>query len=287
MDSIIALGPRGTYGHEAAQIALRTLDVFGKRPVNIQFRDRNQDVLAAAVANRCYGVVPVENGQQGLVLEVVRCWLDTVTPQIQVIGEVVVPVEHCLLVHPEAADDEISSVMSHPQALGQCSGNLDALRLMKRIPSVSTAGAAEMVSSDPKYRNTAALASAFAAEVHGLRVMRKNMQDSSNNATRFHVLGFDRTEPTGKDRTAVIFTLNNWPNALLRALGSFEGINLTSIHSMPLGELGQYAFYVEFDGHQTMAHVAAALTHFKCSTTGLHVLGSYPQFAPAARGGES
>jgi chorismate mutase / prephenate dehydratase len=287
---IAALGPAGTNGHEAALIASKRL--YGDMQTEIVFYPRNQDVLQMVAEQKIYGVVPVENSGEGLVGEVVKgFWMEESKRgpgrRLYAIGEIHLSIEHCLLSHWDLEKiDHVMEVISHPQALGQCSGNLDKLRIEKRIPEKSTALAAQRISKSPNLKTSAALASRFAGQIYGLRTLRENMEDVAGNTTRFHIIGPDIFEETGEDRTAMMFRVKNEPKALQNALWAIGllGVNMSSIHSIPLGVPGRYAFYCEFDTHirSTAGKQIEACLPFV--TERVFVLGSYPQSAPEKGG---
>lgn len=293
---IVALGPEGTYGHQAAVLAR---EVFKKHGVilgsEVTFVGRNVDILTSVEedSNReCLGIVPIENSSAGLVAEVANYWIrvsrqprrDT---QLCVIGELEIPVRHNLLAHSSVTDvKDILCVKSHPQALAQCMGKLDALGISIRIPTLSTADAAKEIAIEQVLKNVgrhgAAIASTFAAGHYGLNVLVEGLEDFPGNATRFHILGTNPCAQTGCDRTAVIFKLPNESGALISALQIFskETINMSSIHSIPLGTMNSYAFYVEFDCHIESREGLMVKDMLQSNTIGPCVLGSYPRSIP-------
>lgn len=289
---IAALGPAGTNGHEAALIASKRL--FGNNEPEIVFCDRNPDVLRMVAEQKIHGVVPVENSAEGLVGEVVKgFWIPESQKgnghRLYAIGEIHLPIEHCLLAQPDLKKVEhVMEVISHTQALGQCAGNLDRLEINRRIPERSTAFAAKRVSESLNLKTSAALASRFAAETYNLRILRTHMEDSAGNATRFHIVGPDMYEETGEDRTAMLLRVKNEPRSLQNALWAIGllGVNLTSIHSIALGVPGLYAFYCEFDAHMRSKVGKQIEACLPFVTESVYVLGSYPQSAPE-KGGAS
>lgn len=286
MLKIFALGPSGTYGHEAAVIASKLLASQFGVDFEIVFCSRNVEIFSRVEeSDFACGVVPVENATAGLVNEVIKdYWLKRgTTAKTRVIGEIEIPVNHCLLVHKDIGNiNEIKAVMSHPQALAQCAVSLDREKIFERIPTASTAGAAEKISIDLALKNTAAIASYFAGELYKLKVLRTHFGDSLGNATRFHVVcktTEDFSIPTGKDRTAIIFQLPNKPGALISAISCIgnSDVNMSSIHSIPLGISGTYAFYIEFDIHVRTRIGKLVMRGLQLRTKDLLVLGSYPQ----------
>jgi prephenate dehydratase len=277
MNKIFVLGPAGTNGHEAAikfsDLALPNAELI--------FCERNVEILQRAEEEGAYGVVPVENTTAGLVSEVVRdFWLTKKNPcNIQAIGEMQLPIEHHLLVNDSVQNvKEISSIISHPQALSQCARRMKELGLLN-IPTSSTAEAARKISAEDNVNKCGAIASAFAAKIYRLKIILRNIEDFSENATRFHLVGPHSVLPSGRDRTAIIFKLPNKPCALFNALGTIaeEKINMSSIHSIPSGHPGEYSFYCEFDCHKDDSKGKKILKHMDSLTDKLLVLGSYQQ----------
>lgn len=291
---LYALGPKGTNGHHVAQIAIDSFKQhhpyicypYLNRPINLEFSQRNQDVLSVVCAEGHLGVVPIENSEEGLVSDVIKgFWLSSQdVARVCVIGEIELPIQHCLLAHPDADVAGITQVMSHPQALGQCSTYLDTyLPSCNRIPVSSTAQAARMV-SESKYPHTSiAIASLFAAEVYGLKIVVQGVENTPHNATRFHIVAPAKGAMSVElhNRTALIFETPDVSGALVAALNTISvgGVNLSSIHSISLGTPGRFAFYCEFDRHQNDLVGSAILTRLKTLTNRLIVLGSFPQGA--------
>lgn len=220
--------------------------------------------------------------------------------RLHVVGEIYFPVQYCLLVLPGVTRVEIRRVVSHPLALSQCEQTLASLGFgnASRQTTDDTAGAAEYVSRK-NLRHTAAIASARAAEIYGLSVLARGIQDDYCNFTRFVVLA---REPVASaaDRphktSIVIGHEGGSVDVLFRALSafSFRGINLTKLESRPgpgrrtvtsnllRGEGGlnvkqfQHVFYIDFEASMADRRAQNALTELQEFTTFLRVLGSYP-----------
>jgi prephenate dehydratase len=285
---ILALGPEGTNGHEAAQLAAKK---FGWDNTEIVFCDRNVDLLKKLSSGdeedsrRAMAVVPIENGQSGLVVETMHgFWLkqedDSHLPKV--IGEIRLPIEHCLLVKPGTKFQNIKKVVSHPQALAQCAQYLEKNGLLVKEPYASTAGAAKLVSESDG--TMAAIASVFAGEIYGLEILSRNIADYPENVTCFLVFVrpqdmpmVDKTVPDFSYNTAVVFWLKDEPGSLYHALGAINsaGSNMSSIHSIPLGQPGTYAFYAEFAGHASFGIGEAIVRLMRQSADKLIVLGSW------------
>lgn len=278
---IFVLGPAGTHSHQAALLA------FGLDRAEIQFVDTNRKVLEAVQDQGHLGVVAVENSVGGLVAEVRDFWIESKEDERPVvIGETKLPVLHSLVSYSEECVGEIDTIASHPQALEQCRRGIEIRypHIKCLMPMRSTAAAAQAIASGSKPPNWAALASSFAAEQYGLHVVeRDNMQDFSSNVTRFHVVAHsdavkapNKSDPKKAYRTAVLFNLKDETHALMHALWHIKA-NMSSMHSIPLGEPDKFAFYVEFGEHSATEKGKEIIKGLKAMTSSLIVLGSYPQ----------
>lgn len=267
------LGPSGTFCEEAAlsyQYKIGSL-------FEIVFFSSIREVIAAVNEGRAdEAVVPLENSIEGTV----NTTVDVLSHEVEVKlrGEIILPVEHCLLAKPGTSLEKVLAVVSHPQALAQCekyiAGRFPDASLM---PANSTAEAARMVSSSAS--DWAAIGSRRAAEVYGLFVLAANISDVACNRTRFVVLGSADAPPTGRDKTSLVFALAHRPGSLLSALTVLagHGLNLTKIESRPSKRsLGEYWFFVDFEGHRLDPPVSSALEELQGHTFWYKVLGSYP-----------
>ena len=256
---IYYLGPEGSYSHEAA--LLLDEDAIAVKSIKEVFQNSRNG----------RGIVPWENSIEGSVGETLDLLLES---EVHVVGEVNLQISHCLLGYENETN---RIVYSHPQAIGQCREYLERNNL-EPIPVSSTAyGVLEA-----KKKRALAIGSLQAAKVYGIPILEKGIQDRRDNSTRFAVLGSEGSEPTGRDKTSIIFsTLNDKPGVLYRVLAIFAdyGINLTRIESRPTKRyLGEYLFHIDCDGHRKDSVVSAALSKVKEQTSFLKILGSYPKW---------
>ncbi len=234
-----------------------------------------EDVLADRTD---FGVVPIENSTDGRVIDTLSNFADS---PLMITGEVLLPIHHCLLSRSTIQD--IQSVHSKPQALSQCRKWL-AMHLphAKLIECSSTSAAAELASSDS---SVAAIAS-YEAGVHfGLNITARNIEDSHNNVTRFAVIGRGTPEPTGNDKTSLMFQIPHRAGALADVMLTFQryNINLTWIESFPIrGNPNEYLFFVELEGHRSYSSVGTAIKDLSSHTLRLDWLGSYPKASPVS-----
>ncbi|MBI4198751.1 MAG: prephenate dehydratase [Chloroflexi bacterium] len=224
-------------------------------------------------------VVPIENSLEGSVNDTLDLLIHHTSLLIH--RELVIPIEHCLLVRPGARESDIRAIYSHPQALGQCRGYM-ARRFPNAaiVPAMSTAAAAERLAREPA--GAAAIATMRAAELYGMQVLDRGIQDNPSNVTRFVVLAHQDSPPTGKDKTSLCFTFgDDRPGLLHAALGEFarRGINLAKVESRPTRQsLGQYIFLLDMAGHRQDSSVKEALEALRRHVSLLKIFGSYPRY---------
>jgi len=260
------LGPQATFTHVAAMQQFGfSAQLVPQKSISAVFED-----VARGRAN--YGVVPVENSTEGVVSHTLDMFIDS---DLKINAEVMLEVSHDLL---SCSGDlaAIKRVVSHPQALAQCRRWLE--ENLPDVPLVdvgSTALAAQMVADDD---STAAIASETAASLYGLKVVKKKIEDNPNNFTRFLVIGKKNPDPTGNDKTSLMFRIKDEPGILYRMLEPFSkrNINLAKIESRPLKKIAwEYIFFLDLEGHIADADVAAAVNDLGDYCEFVKVLGSY------------
>ena len=259
-------GEHGAYG----EVAARQLVPGGAYIPCMEFVDVFRGVEEGYLD---LGVVPVENSLEGAVTQVNDLLTST---ELKVIGEAKVPVSHCLLATEETDYREIRLVYSHPQALAQCRGFLMRNHLEPR-PYYDTAGAAKMMAREnPKA--AAAIASELSAELYNLSIIKRGIEDSPANRTRFLLLCREAYAESG-DKTSIIFVSPHKAGSLFSILQLFAeaGINLTRIASMPLrSEPDNYSFFLDFEGTENDPSVSKVLEKMEEMTITMKYLGSYP-----------
>lgn len=223
------------------------------------------------------GLVPIENSQAGRVAEL-HALLPTTN--LHFIGEYLHKVQHHLLAPKGAKLEDVKTVYSHPQALMQCRENLVKLGVTREAYP-DTAGAAEMVAQLGD-KSKGAIASALAAELYGLEIVQKDMQDRDDNTTLFVTISKEEVDPDPeKERvlTTLLFSVRNIPAALYKALGGFatNGVNMLKLESYIASTDGGVAqFFVTFEGHPQQKNVKQALEEIGFYCRGIKVLGVYP-----------
>ena len=272
MSSVGYLGPRGTFSDEALEASLSS--AFDDKVPYASIPDVLYAVQNGEVDS---GLVPIENSIEGSV----NVTLDTLAfeTDLMIEREVVLPVSHCLVVRPGVTREQIVGIVSHPQPTAQCRGFLS--RWFTDVPitaTISTADAARVVSESDE--PLAAIANRLAAEIYALEVLDCDLEDYPGNTTRFVLVGKDRPERTGKDKTSIAcFIQANRPGSLLEILQEFagRGINLSKIESRPTKKvLGEYYFFMDIEGHIDDPEVKAAIGSLVVKLRELKLLGSYP-----------
>ena len=268
--TIAYLGPPGTYTEMAA------ITQFGHfahtRPLTA-IDDVFREVETGGVH---YGVVPVENSTEGMVNHTLDCFMECPS-EINICAEVELPIHHAFLVHRDN-QGAVETIVSHAQSLAQCRGWLDAnYSGIERVAVTSNAEAALQASNDPKI---AAVAGEMAADRYALRVVASNIEDHTDNKTRFLVIGRQNVGVSGCDKTSILVSTKNEPGALFKVLEPFHrhDISLTRIETRPArsGDWS-YVFFIDFDGHQRDTVVQAALADVQKVALEVRPLGSYPQ----------
>ncbi len=230
-------GVPGAYSHKAA------LDFFSQS--EIDFRPSWKEVFEEVQAGSAdFGVVPVENSAAGSVSGVYDLLMKY---RFYIVGAVNVKVEHCLAAR---RDEKITSVVSHPQGLSQCSEYIESHGL-KQVEFSNTAAAAKYVAEE-KPEHTAAICSREAALKYGLVLLDENIQNAKNNITRFVVISKEPILPEDAGKISLCFSLPHSTGSLYGVLERFavNGLNLTKIESRPIPESNfEYDFYLDFTGN--------------------------------------
>jgi prephenate dehydratase len=271
MKKIGYLGPSGTFTEAAAR------SYSGGDAVDLVCCHSFQQIVSSVKGGLLdEGVVPLENSTEGAVSQI----LDLLAQEegVRFRGEMILKVSHNLLVRPGTTIGQIKKVLSHPQALAQCRGYLSRelpLALVEETASTARAAGIVAESAEP----WAAIGTGLAARNCGLEVAGADIQDSSQNATRFIVLSRYDAEPGDNCKTSIIVEAKDRPGALYGILREFalRDISLTRIESRPVKKrLGQYMFFIDLEGHRSHRKVGEALEAVARNAYYLRVLGSYP-----------
>ncbi|MFN4133526.1 MAG: prephenate dehydratase [Candidatus Hadarchaeales archaeon] len=265
------LGPKGTYSDLAAR------QMFGKKKPEMLYFPMISDVAVAVERGAAdVGVIPVESLMEGSVGET----LDALAwHEVKILAEMVFPISHSLLGVKGARLKDITQVLSHPQALSQCREFIKKnLPKAEIIEMSSTAKAAEQVAKVGQ-KHMAAIGPKILGKFYGLSVLKEGIQTGEENITRFFCISQADEKKSGKDKTSIVFyTARDRPGILYEILGEFakRKINLTKIESRPSKKaLGDYLFFIDFEGHREDEVVKEALEGVRKKTAMLKILGSY------------
>jgi prephenate dehydratase len=281
---IAFLGPAGTFSEEAA---LAQAERDGGELVPFSSIPALVSAVETGLADAA--MLPIENSLEGSVSATVDLLIHETTLKIR--AELLLPVRHFLAVVPGTTLSDIKVVASHPQALGQCRRFIDrCLPGIEQDAALSTASAVENVMKTGD-SSRAGIGTMRAAELYGAEILARDIQDADNNVTRFIVLAREDSEPTGRDKTSICFSLKaNVPGALFDTLEIFatKHIQMTKLENRPMKTtIGDYYFLVDMEGHRSEPRIAESIEslHEKCAM--LKVFGSYPMDPsfPAYQGG--
>lgn len=268
MDRVAFQGVAGAYSEEAIR------QFFGPEVESIPCITNEDTFSAVEDGDADYAMLPVENAVAGSVTGAYELLMEH---DLRVCAEVIVRVHHLLLVLPGTAVENLERVRSHPQALAQCQRYLSRYGL-KPEPAFDTAGSARDLAANPE-PGVAVIASALAAELYGLEILARGIEDFPFNYTRFFVLALDDPPRAQRTKTSLVFSTRHQPGALYECLGEFatRGINLTKIESRPrLNRPWQYVFYLDFEGHCQDPECEAAIMGLLRRSSFVKLLGSYP-----------
>lgn len=261
------LGPTGTFTQAAALKHFgHSVECLSQVSISDVFRE-----VAAGSVN--YGVVPVENSTEGVVTHTLDSFADS---SLQICGEVALRIHHHFL--SNAKPEQIKVVYSHPQSLAQCRQWLDThWPNIERIPVSSNAEAARKAAKED---GAAAIAGDAAAELYEINPLSSNIEDMPDNTTRFLIIGTDKTQASGDDKTSIMVSSRNQPGALYHVLEPFHkaSVSLTRIETRPSRNgAWNYNFFIDFEGHCADEQINTVLEKVGSAASDIKILGSYPK----------
>jgi len=264
---IAYLGPEATHCHQAALQRFGSSDSFKPCQTIPEIFQLIEHQEADA------GVVPIENSLEGGV----SAAMDALTHSDLVIcGEIYQDIAHALMASRKTK--QIEKIYSHPQAFGQCRQWL--YRHFPGIPCIEVSSTSEGALRCKSETGAGAVAGEFAADFHHLKIWHRRIQDVEKNMTRFLMIGREMPEPSGQDKTSLLFAVSHQVGALNRILELFarHELNLNKIESRPVPHKPwEYVFFVDVHGHSKQNPLKSALREIKQNTLWLKVLGSYPR----------
>ena len=262
-------GEKGAYSH------LACTEIFPN--IEPQSCSTFEEAFVLARDNPEYKIIiPIENSLAGRVADI-----HYLIPKfkLQIHAEHFQKVSHNLLGIKDSKIEDIKTVRSHAQAIGQCNKMILSHKL-KPIISADTAGSAKFI-SEKKDKSESAIASSLAAKIYNLKILKSNAEDEIGNVTRFFIMGRDIKHPELKDKkyiTSCIFKLKSKPAALYKALGGFatNGVNLFKLESFSVkNTFDQVNFYLDIEGHIENPSMQKALEELGFHTEKLDILGVY------------
>jgi chorismate mutase/prephenate dehydratase len=262
------LGPQATFTHVAA------MQQFGLSAQLVPLKSISAIFEEVSRGRASYGVVPVENSNEGVVSHTLDMFM---TSELKIIAEILIEVSHDLL-NLSGQLEDVRKIVSHPQAIAQCRVWLEEnLPDLPVIDAPSTATAAQLAADD---ESVAAIASSTAAALYGLRIVKHKIEDNPNNYTRFLVVGQKGQGPSGRDKTSILFNVKDQAGVLYHMLEPFykRKINLTKIESRPMkSKAWEYMFFLDMEGHVDDKNVSEAISELRDYCQFIKILGSYPR----------
>ncbi len=264
--NIAYMGPEATFSHLAA------LKRFGSSVNYVSCGNVGEVFEQVAKGEADYGVVPIENSIEGVVTHTMDILVET---DLRICAQVMLDVSHNLMA--KCPLNQVKIIYSHSQILGQCRQWL--LKNMPKAELIATVSSTHAAQIAGKNKHAACIASEIAASLYGLSILKRNIQDSAHNITRFLVISNNDVPRTGHDRTSMVFAVNDKAGALHDMLAPFKRykINLTKIESRPSKKKAwEYYFFVDCQGHAHDPHVARAISQLEEKSKFFKILGSYP-----------
>ena len=266
---IAFLGPEGTYSDSAVK------ENFGSS-INKTATDTIEEVFKAVSERKSdYGIVPIQNSSEGPINVTLDCLSDF---NLNICGEIEMLIHHSLMGLNQALPKKGFEIHAHEQTLAQCKNWLDAY--CPEVNRVSVSSNAQAAKNAKKNSEIFAIAGALAAGKYGLEIIKRNIEDYSNNTTRFISIGLQEVASTGKDKTSLLVTTKNESGALYNLLKPIQknGLNLTHITYRPSKvDKWNYSFFFDFEGHKDDKKVKSLLEELNSTDAVIKLLGSYPK----------
>ena len=270
-------GVEGAYSHLAVQEFFPNAEAVPCKTFELA-------IAAAESGDVDYAMIPIENSAAGRVADIHRLLPKS---DLHINFEHFQKVEHKLLIHPETEQAQIKKIISHEQALAQCSDKIQHLDYDILI-GADTAGSAKYI-SEQKILDTAAIASSLAAKIYGLKTIDESFANSSNNITRFYVMSKNENKEFNLDQTYIssfLFSVNNTPGSLFKVMGGFatNNVNMIKLESYNYGaDFVITQFYCEIEGHPEQNNTKFALDDMYHYCSKVRKLGVFEKSAYRSR----
>lgn len=260
-------------GAEGAYSQAAMMQYFGEGVNSFHVDSFRDAMLAIDEGSADFAVLPIENSSAGIVSDIYDLLVEF---ENYIVGEQIIPIQHCLLGCQGAKKEDIKTVYSHPQSLMQSSFYLQE-QGWQQISMKNNAFAAKKIADD-KDMTQAAIASEYAAKVYGLDIIEKGVNDLKDNSTRFIIVTNQKVFADDAQKISICFEVNHESGALYHALSHliYNGLNMTKIESRPLsGRNWEYRFFVDFEGNLEDSAVKNALRGLREETRNMKILGNY------------
>lgn len=274
-ENIYYLGPDGSNTQSAMFKFLETCNIKVQNRIPQKTIKSALDELVKNPASIC--VIPIENSIEGIVRETIDNLLKVKNNTIKIQGEISIPIKHLLLAKT-SNKNQIKTIISHPQALAQCSKYLYENFQNADIKDVSSTSYAAQKVSESDDLTIAAIANETSAKLFKLNILSDDINDEKDNKTRFYILSSKKLSKREEGKTSIIFSTPNESGALCQALQILykHKINITYIDSRPSKKkLGEYVFFIEIDGHEDNTKIKTALQELMSFVDFIKILGSY------------
>ena len=273
---LLFLGPKGSYSDFAKN---KFIDAFALNCVSTNLKSISGVIKALKDENSedIVAVIPIENSIEGIVRETLDNLSSLKKEDYKIIAETTMNVEHALIGFADKIS-EIKVVRSHPQALAQCKTFLQNNFPDTLIEEATLSTSAAVRSLFENDKSIAAISSVDCAKIYEIPVIEEKINDENNNQTRFILLGKFIAPQTGNDKTSITFSTENKAGALSKILNILDeyNLNMSYIDSRPSKkELGEYVFYIDFEGHMNDINVQKAFEEIKKFVKMFHVIGTY------------
>lgn len=273
---LLFLGPKGSYSDFAKN---KFIDAFALNCVSTNLKSISGVIKALKDENSedIVAVIPIENSIEGIVRETLDNLSSLQKEDYKIIAETTMNVEHALIGFADKIS-EIKVVRSHPQALAQCKTFLQNNFPDTLIEEATLSTSAAVRSLFENDKSIAAIGSVDCAKMYKIPVIEEKINDENNNQTRFILLGKFIAPQTGNDKTSITFSTENKAGALSKILNILDeyNLNMSYIDSRPSKkELGEYVFYIDFEGHMNDINVQKAFEEIKKFVKMFHVIGTY------------
>lgn len=266
--NVVFQGADGSY----SQAAMKRY--FGEQVQNCHVATFREAMEVIANGEADYAILPIENSTAGIVSEIYDLLVEF---DNCIVGEQILPIEHCLMAAPGTELSQIRQVYSHPQSLMQSARFLNQHPNWQQISMQNNAFAAQKVATE-KCPEMAAIASEYAAKCYGLEILQKGIHDQKNNVTRFIVISNQKIFVRDADKISLCFEVPHTSGSLYRILSHFiyNHLNMNRIESRPIeGKNWEYRFFVDFEGNLEQEAVYNALRGIREEASNVRILGNY------------